>query len=86
MRDIEKDVCDAVDRGKREILSDIIHSRVPSDVSSFGQLHDYVDANEYGGLCDTYSQRDDPSVQCVLHAATESNPRTERLDRRGLDV
>src|SRR5262245_35772024 len=66
MRDIEKDVCDAVDRGKREILSDIIHSRVPSDVSSFGQLHDYVDANEYGGLCDTYSQRDDETVEAWI--------------------
>ena len=25
---------------------------MPLSVSSFSQLHDYVDANEYGGLCD----------------------------------
>jgi len=52
---------DAIARGKREILSDIVQGRVPSDVSSFGQLHDYVDANEYGGLCDTYANEGDPT-------------------------
>jgi hypothetical protein len=39
-------------RGKREILDDIADGRVPASVVSFSALHDYVDANEYAGLCD----------------------------------
>ena len=36
---------------KREILDDIAVLRVPHNVSSFSELHDYVDANCYAGLC-----------------------------------
>lgn len=43
---------DAVERAKREILEDIVSMRVPSNIASFSELHDFVDANEYGGLCD----------------------------------
>jgi len=32
---------------------------VPPTVSTFGELHDYVDANEYGGLCDMLDQHRD---------------------------
>lgn len=39
-------------RMKHEILQDIADGTVPADVMSFGDLHDYVDANEYGGFCD----------------------------------
>jgi hypothetical protein len=42
----------AVERSKCEILEDIAAGRVSADVASFSELHDYVDANEYGGLCD----------------------------------
>jgi hypothetical protein len=45
-------IAEAVARGKAEILADIASGRVPADVSSFAALHDYVDANEYGGLCE----------------------------------
>jgi hypothetical protein len=41
-----------VKRMKREILEDIQCGRVPDNVGSFGSLHDYVDGNEYGGLCE----------------------------------
>ena len=43
---------------KREILEDLGTARstrgsfLPLSTSSFSMLHDYVDANEYGGLCD----------------------------------
>lgn len=40
-----------VDRMKAEILVDLASARVPVTVRSFSDLHDYVDANEYGGLC-----------------------------------
>jgi len=40
-----------IERSKAEILEDIASGVVPDTVSSFSELHDYVDANEYGGLC-----------------------------------
>jgi hypothetical protein len=40
-------------RMKREILTDIASGRVPDTVLTFGELHDYVDANEYGGACES---------------------------------
>jgi hypothetical protein len=36
---------------KAEVLADIEAGNVPTTVASFSELHDYVDANEYGGLC-----------------------------------
>jgi hypothetical protein len=38
-------------RAVREIHEDIANGRMPIDVDTFSRLHDYVDANEYGGLC-----------------------------------
>ena len=45
-------VTDMIRRGKLEILSDIDDGIVPATVATFSELHDYVDANEYAGLCD----------------------------------
>lgn len=36
---------------KNEILTDMSNGVVPYTVNSFSELHDYVDANCYGGLC-----------------------------------
>lgn len=41
-----------VQRAQREILDDIKNGPVPYTVEGFGELHDFVDANEYGGLCE----------------------------------
>jgi hypothetical protein len=41
-----------IEQGKREILDDIAKGTVPADIATFGDLHDYVDANWYGGLFD----------------------------------
>jgi len=49
------DVAPAVELSVRQIRRDIANGRVPSTVRDFSQLHDYVDANEYGGLCDDTS-------------------------------
>ncbi len=43
---------EAVSRCKREILEDIASGQVPCEVKDFAQLHDFVDANEYGGACE----------------------------------
>lgn len=34
-----------------EIMLDVRAAKVSANVTSFGDLHDYVDANEYGGFC-----------------------------------
>jgi hypothetical protein len=39
-------------RAKSEIHADVRNGIVPKTVASFAELHDYVDANEYGGFCD----------------------------------
>jgi len=41
-----------VARMKAEILENMKSGRLPVTVSGFGALHDHVDANEYGGLCE----------------------------------
>ncbi len=38
-----------VERAKTEILADVASGIVPSTCASFSELHDYVDANGYGG-------------------------------------
>lgn len=38
------------ERMKAEILQDVKAGIVPSTVSEFAELHDFVDANCYGGL------------------------------------
>lgn len=40
---------EAVERTKSEILADVTQGIVPVTCSSFSELHDYVDANGYGG-------------------------------------
>ena len=37
---------------KRGIIEDVKSGRVPADCASFSALHDYVDANCYGGFCE----------------------------------
>jgi hypothetical protein len=40
---------DTIARAKSEILRDVAAGIVPSTCASFSELHDYVDANGYGG-------------------------------------
>lgn len=42
-------IATTVERAKSEIVYDVAAGIVPRSVSSFSELHDYVDANEYGG-------------------------------------
>ena len=39
-----------VARAKAEILDDIANGTIDAPVTSFSDLHDHVDANEYGGM------------------------------------
>jgi len=46
----------AVALAKREIEEDMRAGVVPRTVRSFAELHDYVDANAYGGLTGAYAE------------------------------
>ena len=48
---IDTELGRAIADAKTEILDDVKRGIVPRDVASFSELHDHVDANEYGGLC-----------------------------------
>jgi hypothetical protein len=41
-----------IEQGKKEILADIADGTIPTTPKNFNELHDFVDANEYAGLCD----------------------------------
>jgi hypothetical protein len=44
----------AIRIGRRQIRADYRSGRLPRGVRSFPRLHDFVDANEYGGLCELW--------------------------------
>jgi hypothetical protein len=45
-------LAELVSRVQRETSVDIENGALPASVRSFSELHDHVDANTYGGLCD----------------------------------
>ncbi len=52
--DIEQRRCinQAIELGQRQIQEAIASGQVPPTVTEFGMLHQFLDANEIGGLCD----------------------------------
>jgi hypothetical protein len=63
-----------VRRMKAEILHDFANGIVPhTAVENFSQLHDFVDANEYGGLCenDCPFRADSDEHAGIINAAQE---------------
>lgn len=51
----ERDIRHAIALSVSQICADISGGIVPRSCASFSELHDYVDANMYGGLCDDSS-------------------------------
>jgi hypothetical protein len=47
-----------VARIKQEILQDVATGVLPGMPATFAELHDYVDANTYGGLSDVHADID----------------------------
>ena len=41
-----------IDRAKAEVIEDVKAGIVPTTITRAYELHDYVDANMYGGMCD----------------------------------
>lgn len=67
----------AVDRAKREILADALAGVFVDPPETFAQLHDYTDANLYGGLCD----EDDTDAEYVLAwSSDDANTVQDTLD------
>ena len=48
-RPSDSELAAVIDRAKSEILADVAAGIVPASVASFSELHQHVDANEYGG-------------------------------------
>ncbi len=48
-----------VEVAKKELLSDVARGIIPATVASFSELHDFVDANEYGGGCEEFDGSDE---------------------------
>lgn len=54
--DQERLVAAAIELGMQQIQREIAAGRIPPTITEFAALHDYVDANEFGGLCDEGGQ------------------------------
>lgn len=48
----DEDVRRVAETVKSEILEDIANGVLPETISTYSELHDYVDANGYGGFLD----------------------------------
>lgn len=85
----------AVERSQAEILADLAEGVVNSKgdtmtadaIGSFSDLHDYVDANCYGGLCDddypfVIASDDDPSdaIQNAVDAWLRAGGHLPKVD------
>ncbi|MFJ4291308.1 hypothetical protein ACIP1U_16215 [Cupriavidus sp. NPDC089707] len=64
-------VANAIELGKAQIQQEIASGRIPPTVNTFSALHDYVDANEFGGLCE-----DDGDLPRLFPRVTESDAET----------
>lgn len=90
----EAELAEAIEQAKDEILRDMCEVAnsngvvMPLSISSFSELHDYVDANEYGGLTDVRSHwlnNEDPiahinALQDAVHTwLAEGHARVEKI-------
>lgn len=49
------DYAETLARAKHEIIMDVLGGIVPHDVKGFAELHDFTDANKFGGAFDLFS-------------------------------
>ena len=47
-----RDLKTVFEKAKYQILSDIKEGIIPKTIKNLSELHDFVDANYYGGFCD----------------------------------
>jgi len=76
------EICYRVDRSKREIIADVEADTIPAPlIRGFADLHDYVDANEYGGLCEDRDIEEED--EAFVDMASEVQERVHQWILRG---
>jgi len=71
-------------RAKREVLADVASGVVPATVQTFSELHDYVDANGYGGAFDDDAPGADSEIWNALQdTSTHGSGRRDGKDGSG---
>lgn len=68
---VEQITAASVKTAKQEIALDIRRGRVPATVRDFGELHDHVDANEYGGMELLFNLAGSDLATDILNAAQD---------------
>ncbi len=61
-----------VERAKREIVADVMADRVPVSVAGYSELHDYVDANGYGGAFEDAADVEDVDFWNAMQDAVDT--------------
>ena len=69
-----------VRRMKKEILADVVAGVVPDTVRSFAALHDYVDANRYGGTEELHDLTDAEDAAQVEALHSHINAAQNQID------
>ncbi len=59
---------DRIALAKSSIADLILKGTIPATVASFVELHDYIDANELGALCDESTWPDVDGESAAAHA------------------
>lgn len=80
MADKLKPLPEVIAQMKQEVLADILNKTVPVDVATYGDLHDYVDANCYGGFCD-----DDGITDALIEQHGGREPKNEAMPDAVID-
>jgi hypothetical protein len=68
-------------RAKREVLADVASGVVPATVQTFSELHDYVDANGYGGAFDDDAPGADSEIWNALQDTIDAWIRSGEMAR-----
>lgn len=80
LKEYEQRLDEAVERGKREILGEIDAGRFTADdIKGFKDLHDYIDANMLGGLCDETGPASSSAFDTNIRWLEFGNALQERL-------
>ena len=72
IREPLKDPEQTIERAKAEILADVASGTVPRTCASFSELHDYVDANGYGGAFERPFDNGDTDFWNAVQDAVDS--------------
>ncbi len=72
---------DIIERSKAEILRDVAAGIIPATCASFSELHDYVDANGYGGAFEHDFDNEETDFWNAMQDAVNAWIRTGGLRR-----